>query len=212
MGRKKKERLIDRLAQQYEEEKKEYLRNRKIGQPCVYPVTGRDLDDFRSGKCKYSIGTEPYNTIKAVYDKSVEDEPAHRARWEATLKWAEESIRLTRENTVLALLFANGKGWPMPVCWWVIYTSECHYLTPDSSPGISIEKAIKLFFEEFRVELEITKTEGTPESLKQAIKRLKPEDWQGYYDKIKSLHKLSPSPYTRNLMYDASVFYAYFKP
>ena len=117
--------------------------------------------------------------LKAENYKLKEDEPAQKARWEALCKWGEESERLIRENTVLALLFADGKGWPMQVCLWVIYTSKTHYLNPDSSPGIPVEKAIKMFFDEFKTELEITRPKAKHNSLKQAIKRLKAEDWRG---------------------------------
>jgi len=209
MGRKRKDAFIDALVRQHNEAVKEFHRNRKIGAPSIYPVTGKDIDDFRAGKCRYSPKTAVYNTIKSVAEESEADNLVLKERIEAGARSWEETKRLIRENTVLALLFADGKSWPMQVCLWVV-TEKIHHFNPDSSRGISLEAAIKMFFDEFKIELEFTRPEATHGSLKQAIKRLKIDELTGYFSKIKSLHKLSPSPYTQGLKDYISEYYTSF--
>jgi hypothetical protein len=196
MGRRRKEREIDRLKKLSDKLcRKIDIEAKEKGIPAYYPVSVKQIEDFARGICKFAEGTESYNRIKKAYEESEAKGPG----WDFLIQRVKEWKKAVRENITQALVSANGSGWPMPVLWWVVYTSK----TGDSMNGdlthTSIKEAIRIFFEEFRAELEIIYPDASEESLGRALRRITTDGWRDYYIKLWALYELNPSPYLRDL-------------
>jgi hypothetical protein len=203
MGRRRKEREIDRLKKLSDKLRRKIdIEAKEKGISAYYPVSVKQIEDFARGICKYNEGTESYNRIKTAYEKSEAAGPG----WDSFIKRVKEWEKATRENITQALLSADGNGWPMPVLWWIVYTSKTYDSKNGDSTGIPIKEAIRIFFEEFRAELDIIYPDASEESLGRALRRITTDGWRDYYMKLFALYKLNPSPYMNDLISCASYF------
>lgn len=202
MGRKKEGRFIDDLQRRSKEQcRRRAIEAKAKGAPCIYPVSPAEVGEFSKGICKYRERTGSYNQIKKAYEDS-EAMLLDQGECDAALNKMDQAIR---ESVVQSLMSNAGKGWPMPVLWWILYTHVYAYndidISRDPAQGISVKAAIDRFLGEFRQELDIFRPEAKPGSIRRAFDRVTVAEWEEWYQKVRALHEIKPSDYTRAILH-----------